>query len=445
MYLKLTLRNAKRSMLDYLLYIFSMAVLAAIIYLSNFLANLGGMRAGFRTVSLPLLVVIVMAVLADCIHTFIVKQRAKEFATYMLLGMEKDKLSLMFLCELCIVGMVCFLMGTAVGIGLGFIYFYLFLGNGGDGFIAVITAKSSIQSFGYFCLIEVLSFFFIKRKIYKLQVIQLMQEKRRNRLMKEGRRRFWGVMFVAGFLCFLLLLFGITFMEDGVMSGAVSVIAIPLLLCVFSFYQWVYALFASIRLGKKAVLYRGNRLYWMGEMTTGSGIGAGLHAVFGSCLIFSAVSFVFGVLLIGWDIPAFRQEEVWRWMGGLQIGICIIFMVVYFSILSLLQIIDLKKQAGNIRLLLHMGKSRSELKALLRTQILTKLFLPTLMPFAMLWLAAPFVNEKVNSILPMSMHHLVLYLMGGFTLGFFVLYLCYFCVVFMISVRQETGISIWII
>ena len=54
MYLKLALRNAKRSMADYLLYIFSMVVLSSIIYSSNFLANLGGIRAGFQTVSFAL-------------------------------------------------------------------------------------------------------------------------------------------------------------------------------------------------------------------------------------------------------------------------------------------------------------------------------------------------------------------------------------------------------
>ena len=165
MYLKLALRNAKRSMADYLLYIFLMVVLSSIIYSSNFLANLGGIRAGFQTVSLPLVVVIVMAVLADWINTFIVKQRAKEFATYMLLGMEKDKLSLMFLCELCIVGMGCFLGGTALGMGLGFVCFYFWLGDGGIGSAAEIMAKSCIQSFGYFCLIEILSFFLMKQKI----------------------------------------------------------------------------------------------------------------------------------------------------------------------------------------------------------------------------------------------------------------------------------------
>ncbi len=248
MYLKLALRNAKRSMADYLLYIFSMVVLSSIIYSSNFLANLGGIRAGFQTVSLPLIVVIVMAVLADWINTFIVKQRAKEFATYMLLGMEKDKLSLMFLCELCIVGMDCFLGGTALGMGFCFACFYFLPGDGGIGSIAEIMAKSGLQSFGYFCLIEALSFFLMKQKIYKLQVIQLMREKRRSRLMREGRRHFWGVMFAACFLIFLLLLFGSSFMGEGIMSAAVSIIAIPMILCVFSFYQWVYALLASVRL-----------------------------------------------------------------------------------------------------------------------------------------------------------------------------------------------------
>ena len=435
MYLKLALRNAKRSMADYLLYIFSMVVLSSIIYSSNFLANLGGIRAGFQTVSLPLIVVIVMAVLADWINTFIVKQRAKEFATYMLLGMEKDKLSLMFLCELCIVGMDCFLGGTALGMGLGFVCFYFRLGDVGIGSAAEIMAKSGIQSFGYFCLIEILSFFLMKQKIYKLQVIQLMREKRRSRLMREGRRHFWGVMFAACFLIFLFLLFGSSFMGEGIMSAAVSIIAIPMILCVFSFYQWVYALLASVRLSQGEVLYRGNWLYRIGEMTTGSGTGAGLCAVFGICLIFSAASFVFGMLLIGWEIPVFRQEDGWKWMGVLQIGICIIFMVVYFSILSLSQMIDLRRQKEDIRLLFQMGKSRGELKSLLRAQILVKLLLPTVMPFLILWTAAPFVNAKVNEVLPMAMQNLVVYAAGGFMLGFFGLYLCYFCMVYKISMR----------
>lgn len=42
MYFKLALRNAKRSLFDYLLYISSMVMLTSIIFLSNSIADWGG-------------------------------------------------------------------------------------------------------------------------------------------------------------------------------------------------------------------------------------------------------------------------------------------------------------------------------------------------------------------------------------------------------------------
>ena len=434
MYLKLAFRNAKRSMLDYLLYILSMVVLTAVICVSNCLANLGEMGAGFQTISLPLLIVILMAVLADCINTFIIRQRAKEFATYMLFGMEKVNLSLLFLWELAIVGMVCFFLGAALGTGIYFAYSHIFPLAPGSGSASGIIAKSWLWTFVYFWLVEALSMALIKRKIYRLQIVRLMQEKRRSRPVKAKGKVLWGCLSAAGFLAFLLLLSCIAFMSEGMMQMALSVVVIPMLLCIFSFYKWVYAFLASMRLSKADVLYRGNRLYRMAEITTGSRIGAGLNAVFSVCLIFSAASFVFGVLLAGWDIPVYSRAER-QWMGFLQIGICIIFMAVYFFILSFLQIVDLKREAGNIRLLFYMGKSWPELKALLCAQIRIKLFFPTAMSFAMLWAAVPFANRKVNAILPMARHNLLLYCACGFMLCFAVLYCCYFYVVYTISMK----------
>ena len=118
MYLKLALRNAKRSMPDYFLYISSMVMLTSIIFLSNCIADWGNMQAGFQTMALPLLIVVIMAALVNYINYFIIRQRAIEFATYMLLGMEKDKLSLVFLCELSVIGLVCFLLGVVLGTGI---------------------------------------------------------------------------------------------------------------------------------------------------------------------------------------------------------------------------------------------------------------------------------------------------------------------------------------
>ena len=92
MYLKLSIRSAGRSIFDYILYILSVVMLISVSCFSNYIANWGDMQAGFQTMALPLLIALVMLVLTDYIHTFIVKQRAKEFAIYMLLGMEKGKI-----------------------------------------------------------------------------------------------------------------------------------------------------------------------------------------------------------------------------------------------------------------------------------------------------------------------------------------------------------------
>ena len=432
MYLKLALRNAKRSMLDYLLYITSMVMLTSIIFLSNCIADWGDIQAGFQTMALPILIVIIMAVLVYYINQFIIRQRAKEFATYMLLGMEKDKLSLVFLCELSVIGLVCFLLGAALGTGIFTICCHTLLQETGNHSILRIILQSALQTFVYFCCVEVLSIFFMKHKIYKLQIVQLMQEKQRNQPLGADKRTFWGWILMISFFSYLALLSGISFMSDEIMTVSVSLISLPMLVCVFSFYRWLYAFIASLRLSQADDLYQGNRLYQIAEMTSGSQTSANVNTIFCICFIFSAAAFVFGTFLLSPDIYIFEQTSQ-QWMGFLQISICIIFMIIYFSVLSLLQIIDLKRENRNIQLLFHMGKNLSDLKKLICTQVLIKLFMPILMSFIILWTAAPFVNYKMNSILPV--HNQLFKAIGGFMVCFFVLYLCYFGVVYMVNMR----------
>ena len=432
MYLKLALRNTKRSMLDYLLYISSMVMLTSIIFLSNCIADWGNMQAGFQTMALPILIVIIMAVLVNYINHFIIKQRAKEFATYMLLGMEKDKLSLVFLCELFVIGLVCFLLGVALGTGIFSICCHTVLQENGSHSILRIILKSVLQTFVYFCCVEVLSIFFMKRKIYKLQIVQLMREKQRNQPLGAGKKSFWGWMLMISFFGYLALLSGISFMPDEIMTVFVSLISLPMLVCVFSFYRWLYAFIAHLRLSQADALYQGNRLYQIAEITSGSKTSANINTIFCICFIFSAAAFVFGTFLLNPNIYIFEQTKQ-QWMGFLQISICIIFMIIYFSVLSLLQIIDLKRNNRNMRLLFHMGKNQSDLKSLICTQVLIKLFMPILMSFIILWTAAPFVNYKMNSILPV--HNYLIKAISGFMICFFVLYLCYFGVVYIVNMR----------
>ena len=440
MYLKLAFRNAKRSAFDYLLYITTMTILTAVMCVSNCIAVFGDIQAGFQTAALPLLIVLIMVVLVNYINTFMLKQRAKEFASYLLLGMEKSKLLQMFLMEFCFIGVVCFILGGLIGTGT---YDTVFSNALQDAEIQLpLTAKSILQTLFFFGIVEILSAFRISTKIYKLQICELMNENRRNQPLGGDRKIFWGRWFAVSFFCLLLLLCWIVFLSNNVAYVAISFISIPLLCCVFAFYQWMYAYYSSKRLIQSEDLYQGNRLYRIAEMTTGTKTSALMSAIFCTCLLFAIISFVFGTFLLHKEIMIFDPVNQ-QWMGFLQISVCIIFMAIYFSILSLQQIIELKRQAKNILILHYMGKSQTQIRSLLKTQVMLKLFMPTLMCFALLLVGTPFINYKMNMALPTVMHNSLAKAVGWFIACFVILYLCYFLIVYIVSKRYiKTVISL---
>ena len=440
MYYRLAIRNAIRSIFDYLLYIITMTILITVMCVSNCISVFGDIQAGFQTISLPLLIGLIMVALVDYINTFMLKQRAKEFATYLLLGMEKSKLSQMFLLEFCLIGVVCFLIGVLGGTGIYLVVLSHALQ--GPEILLPLIAKSILQTLFFFVIVEILSALRLKHKISKLQIYELMNEKRRNQSLRESRKRFWGCISIISFLVLFFMLCGIVFLSESVAPLAISIISIPLLCCIFAFYKWIYAYLTSKRLMQSEDLYQDNRLYRIAEITSGTKTSALLDAIFAVCLLFSSISFVFGTLLLNPEIEIFNPASQ-QWMGFLQISICIIFVVIYFSIISLQQIIELKRQSNNIRILHYMGKSQTQIKALIKTQILLKLSMPILMCFALLLIGTPFINYKLNISLPIAMQNFLIVSVGRFIACFAILYFCYFITVYIISKRHvKTVISL---
>jgi len=432
MYIKLALRNAKRSIFNYLLYIITMTILIAVMYVSNGIAIFGNMQAGFQTASLPLLIVVIMVALVNYINTFMMKQRAKEFANYLLLGMEKRKLSQMFLLEFCIIGMMCFILGALIGATAYFTFFAKELHDAE--FQITLTIQTLLQTFFFFCIVEILSTIRMYKKIYKLQISELMNENRRNQSLGGSKRNLWGISFCIGFISFILLLGGVAFGSENIADVIISFIAIPLIGCIFTFYKWIYAYFSFKRLVQSEDLYKGNRLCGIAEMTTGTKTSALMSSIFCICLFFSTLSFVFGTLLLHKELDILNPSSQ-QWMGFMQISIAVIFIVIYFSILSLQQIIELKRQSKNFRILYYMGKSQTQIKSFIKRQVMLKLLIPTLMCFVLLLTITPFINYKMNMVFPNTMSNFLINALGGFGVCFVMLYICYFEVVYITSIR----------
>lgn len=433
MYLKLALRNARRSISDYLLYIFTMIILTSIMCLSNCIAVFGNMQIGFETASLPLLIAIIMVILILYINSFMIKQRAKEFATYSLLGMDKNRLSVMYIGEISAIGAICFALGVLIGISLYklciFPVFHISENEIASSF--TLITKSIWLTFVNFCLVEFVSAFLMKRKICNLQISDLMKEKNKNQKIVENRHSLWRAIFICSFIVFLIMLIAIAFLSDTLSTVAISLIASPMFLSVVAFYKCFFSFIASKRISKSNMLYKDIAIYSMAEMTAGIKTSSTMNSVFCSCLLCSACSFVFGILLLNENMVIFSHSEQ-QWMGFMQISLCVIFVIIYFSILSLLLVVELKQQVKRIKVLFYIGKSQSEIKSLIKTQTLAKLFLPTSMCFVLMMIGMPFVNYKLNKVLAVTMNNEVLKACGLFIVCFAALYICYYQLVYLI-------------
>lgn len=437
LYLKLSLRNARRSAADYLLYLVTMTVLLAVIEVADCIA-ICTEAAGFRAASLPLLVTVIQIILAYYMEDFMLKQRAKEFANYLLLGMDKDKLTGLFLLEVLLIGFCCYLVGTTIGFAVyGCWYFQQPIQGMQEG--GVLYGKSMLDTLLYFALIQAVGAFCLKRRLTRLQIRELMYEKERgqNPQSVKGCKR-WGVVFLLSFACFMGLVCGIAFLPGNLQVYFVSVVALPLLLSVFAFYQWVFGGLYALRRLQPAAICQKDRIYCLANVTSDCRTAAVINTVFCICFLFSVSSFVVGRLMLQPAFPLF-DPTVRRWMGTSQISICIVFLVIYFSVLSLQQMIELRKNAKDIRIMRCMGKSGGQIRKLVRKQTAVRLTTPVLMTLPILLCCAPLINGKLNFSLPSALRHILLWYIGQCGACFLVFYLCYFGMVCAVGRRYMGG------
>ena len=433
MYLKLSIRNAKRSFINYLLYVVTMTILLAIIEVSNCIAIIGEL-AGFQVISLPLLIAVFQIVLVEYINTFMLKQRAKEFANYLLLGMEKRRLTRLFLCEILLIGFCCYLAGTTIGFAVyGLWYFCEPLYE--MKLCGILYGKSMFYTLMFFCFIEIVCFFRLRRRLSKLQIRELMYERNRSQDAKNiGNYKKWGFIFLFCFACLIGCVCGIVFLPEEYIVYPVSAVAIPLLISVFAFYKWMFGSLYAQRKINSIKMYQKDRLYITANLTSNFKTSANVNTVFCVCILFSMCSFITGILLLQPEFQFF-DAATRQWMGVSQISICIVFLVIYFSILSLQQIIDIRQNSKSNQIIHYMGKSTKQIEKLVSKQIAIKLTFPMIMALLVISFCMPLLNRKMNLILPTSLNNILFKLTGEFGVCIIFFYICYFEIVSVMSKR----------
>ena len=274
-YRKLSFRNMKRSMKDYLVYMLTMILVTALMYAFNSLIfqnelenyfeveDMMGMMIGLAT----FFIILIVAWLINYMVRFMLEKRSTEFGIYLLLGMKKRTIAGLYRRENLLLGVVSFLIGTGVGVLLQQVlmtvmftmvrmeyHLHIFLNMGTVCMTAVCYAGC------YF-----LALMRCKRKFRKMNIHALMDTKRRNEEIREKHERIKRILLPVSVL-FILMFWKVFGRLSS--TGETAVFLVALVITIYLFYLGLSAwIICYVRRGGKAV-YRKQNLFLLRQFAS---------------------------------------------------------------------------------------------------------------------------------------------------------------------------------
>ena len=192
MYAKLVLRNAKRSVKDYLIYIVTITICVTLFYSflsissSYYQPDIGseydftmlsdGMKVAICAVTLVLLFLI------QFVNNYMLRRKQKEFAIQSVMGMEQKTIGRLFFAETFVMGMISIGMGIFLGVFCSQFITAMLLTSYGKSYELSWTLfpDTVLLTIGFFVLSFLVVGIFNTRTIRKMKIIDMLAADREN-------------------------------------------------------------------------------------------------------------------------------------------------------------------------------------------------------------------------------------------------------------------------
>ena len=250
---KLAIRNVKRSLKDYLIYIITVVIAFSLIFAFNFVSfssditELSEMMENLKyaIIFVSCIIVFVIAWLINYTMKFMFSKRSKEFGTYMLLGIEKKDINKMFLSENIVLGLLSFIISFFVGTVLGNIISAIVMNLFEMPYKIKlsITLTPVLLSTVYFILIYLFTLFRSSRRTKKMKIHDLLYLEKKNEEKIWKRKKYRNILFIIfvilGILGLYLCDHTFVISDDPSMVGYLG---ISILLLIISIYGITFTL-----------------------------------------------------------------------------------------------------------------------------------------------------------------------------------------------------------
>lgn len=199
MLFKLSLKNMKKSIKDYAIYFFTLILGVAIFYVFNSLEKQTVMLDLTKSASssitmitsvlssISVFVSFILGFLILYANRFLMKRRNKEFGIYMILGMNKSKISKIILCETIFIGLISLITGLIIGISLSQVM-SIVVANMFEAdmrkFQFTISNDAILKTVFYFCIIYLVVMVFNIIQVSRCKLIDLLESMKKSEKIK---------------------------------------------------------------------------------------------------------------------------------------------------------------------------------------------------------------------------------------------------------------------
>lgn len=231
MFFKLAFKNVKKSIKDFTIYFLTLSFGVCLFYLFNSIESQQAMlamsedkRRMMETLTqaiggVSVFISIILAFLIVYANRFLIKRRKKELGLYMLLGMEKGKISRILIAETLFIGIFALGVGLLVGIvasqGLSVLTAQLFSAKMDD-FQFVFSGSACGKTVLYFGIMFVVIMIFNSVSVSRFKLIDLLSAGKKNETLKVKNLGLSVVLFLLSAICLGFAYYMI--MENGMLE-----------------------------------------------------------------------------------------------------------------------------------------------------------------------------------------------------------------------------------
>lgn len=269
MFKTLIIRNAKRSMKDYLIYVVTMTIIATLMFSFHGMIFSKDLRALFSEMTVfavligtaSLFIIGIVIWLVKYIVNFMLEKRSKEFGTYLLLGMTKKEIIRLFRRENYLLG----LLSTLLGIVPGYLFQLLFVNI----FYSVLETEYRISpdlswyaialSFGVLAIAYFIALGSIKKRIKKMMIRDfIMMDQKNEQIVHEKSSKKGFLLFLS---IFYVLFFNFMILTSrlGLYSGMIC--SFLLVIAIYLLYIGLSAFFIAFIQKKGPSIYKNETIF----------------------------------------------------------------------------------------------------------------------------------------------------------------------------------------